>query len=34
MTSYLSENETKNLQNGDAQVLDFEKGYLENHVAH
>ena len=36
MTSYLSENEAKNLQNGDdhlAQILDFEMGYLENHFA-
>ena len=31
MTSYLSENEAKNLQNGDvdlAQVPEFEMGYL------
>ena len=37
MTSYLSENEAKHLQNGNvhlAQILDFEMGYLENHVAH
>ena len=37
MTSYLSENEGKNLQNGDvhlAQFPDFEMGYLENHLAH
>ena len=37
MTSYLSENEAKNLQNGDdhlAQILDFEMGYFENHLAH
>ena len=37
VTSYLSENEAKNLQNGDihlAQIPDFEKGYLENHLAH
>ena len=37
MTSYLSENEAKNLQNGDinlAQIPDFEMGYLENHLAH
>ena len=37
MTSYLSENEAKNLQNGDidlAQIPDFETGYLENHLAH
>ena len=34
MTSYLSENEAKNLQNGDvhiAQIPDFEMEYLENH---
>ena len=32
MTSYLSEKEAKNLQNGDfhlAQIPDFEMGYLE-----
>ena len=37
MTSYLSENEAENLQNGDvypAQIPDFEIGYLENHLAH
>ena len=37
MTSYLSENEAKNLQNGDvhvAQIPVFEMGYLENHLAH
>ena len=37
MTSYLSENEAKNRQNGDvhlAQTPDFEMGYLENHLAH
>ena len=37
VTSYLSENEAKNLQNGDihlAQSPDFEMGYLENHLAH
>ena len=37
MTSYLSENEAKNLQNGDvllAQIPDFDMGYLENHLAH
>ena len=37
MTSYLSENETENLQNGDvhlAQIPDFEMEYLENHLAH
>ena len=37
MTSYLSENEAKNLQNNDvhpAQIPDIEMGYLENHLAH
>ena len=37
VTSYLSENEAKNLQNGDvhiAQIPDFEIEYLENHLAH
>ena len=37
MTSYLSENEAKILQNGDvhvAQIPYFEMGYLENHLAH
>ena len=37
VTSYLCENEAKNLQNGDthlAQIPDFEMGYLENHLAH
>ena len=37
MTSYLSQNEAKNLQNGDvhiAQIPDFEMEYLENHLAH
>ena len=37
MTSYLIENEAKNLQNGGAhlvQISDFEIGYLENHLAH
>ena len=37
MTSYLSENEAKNLQNDDvhlAQIPDFERGYLENHLAY
>ena len=37
MTSYLSENEAKNLQNDDihfAQIPDFEVGYLENHLPH
>ena len=35
VTSYLSENEAKNLQNGDvhiAQIPDFEIEYLENHL--
>ena len=37
MTSYLSENEAKNLQNGDVRVAliaDFEMGNLKNHLAH
>ena len=37
MTSYLSENEAKNLQNGNvhpAQIADFEIKYLENHLTH
>ena len=37
MTSYLSENEAKNLQNGGfhlAKISDFEMEYLENHLAH
>ena len=37
MTSYLSQNEAKNLQNGDvhiAQIPDFKMEYLENHLAH
>ena len=37
MTSYESENEAKNLQNGNvhlAKTPDFEMGYLENHLAH
>ena len=37
MTLYLSENEAKNLQNGDvhlAQNPQFEMGYLEKHLAH
>ena len=37
MTSHLSENEAKNLQNGNvhlAQIPDFEMGSLENHLAH
>ena len=37
VTSYLSENEAENLQNGDvhlAQIPDFEMKYLENHLAH
>ena len=36
MTSYLSESEAKNLQNGDAhlaKIPDFEMGYLENRLA-
>ena len=35
MTSYLIENETGNLQNGDVhltQIPDCEMGYLENHL--
>ena len=37
MMSYLSENEAKSLQNGDvhlAEILDFEMGYLEDHLTH
>ena len=37
MTSYLSENEAKNLQNDGihlTQISDFEMGYPENHLAH
>ena len=37
MTSHLSEDEAKNLQNGNvhlAQIPNFEMGYLENHLAH
>ena len=37
MASYLSDNEAKNLQNGDVHlglISDFEMGYLENHLAH
>ena len=37
MTSYLSENKAKNLQNGDvhlAQIRDFEMRYLENQLGH
>ena len=37
VTSYLSENKAKNLQNGNvhiAQIPDFEMEYLENHWAH
>ena len=37
VTSYLSENEAKDLQNGNihfAQIPDFGMGYLENHLAH
>ena len=36
MTSYVSENEAKNLQNGDlhlVQIPEFEIGYLENYLA-
>ena len=36
MTSSSSENEAKNLQNGDvhlAQIPDFGMEYLENHLA-
>ena len=37
VTSYLSENEAANLQDGDAylvQIPNFKTGYLENHLAH
>ena len=37
MTSFLSENEAKNLQNDNihlAQIPDFGMGYLEDHLAH
>ena len=37
MTSYLSENEAKTPQNGDAhlaQIADFGFEYLENRLAH
>ena len=37
VTLYLSENEAKNLQNGDvhiAQIPDFETEYLEKRLAH
>ena len=37
MTSYLSENEAKNLQNGYvhlAKIADFGMEYLENHLGH
>ena len=37
VTSYLRENETENLQNGDfhlPQIPNFEMRYLENHLAH
>ena len=37
VTSYLSENEAKYLQNGDihlAQIPDFGVEYLETHLAH
>ena len=36
MTSYLSENEAENLQNGDVHLVhipDFKMEYLENHFA-
>ena len=36
MMSFSSENETRNLQNGDvhlAQIPDFKMRYLENHLA-
>ena len=37
VTSYVSESEAENLQNGDVpltQIPDFEMEYLENHLAH
>ena len=37
MTSSLSENEAKNLKNGDvhvAEIPDFKMRYLETHLAH
>ena len=37
MSSYLSENDAKNLQNGDvhlAEIPNFEMGYLKNNLAH
>ena len=37
MTSYLHENEAKNLQNGDihlAQIADFGMRYLKNRLEH
>ena len=37
VTSYLSENEAENLQNGDvhlAQIAEFGMGYLANHLQH
>ena len=37
VTPYFSENEAKNLENGDvhiAQIPDFEMEYLKNHWAH
>ena len=37
MTSYLSENDAENLQNGDvrrAEIAGFGMRYLENHLAH
>ena len=36
VTSYLTENEAKNVQNGDVhlgQIADFGMGYLKNHLA-
>ena len=35
MTTYLSENEAENLQNGDVLLVpisDFEMGYFKNHL--
>ena len=37
MTSFSSEDEARNLKNGNvhlAQIPDFKMGYLENHLAH
>ena len=34
MTSNLSKNKAKNLQNGDVQIPDLGVVYLENHLAH